>query len=132
MGLYSIDASSRAISILINCIAQGVDAGILIQANLYAGNMDGKNKYSIPFVILFVMLAINVGYSWHWRALALSLPGTVLIILGQKTVFGARKRGDYTMQTGKANPYSNVFVYGWGEVYFMMGWILICWGMSMP
>ena len=92
MGLYSIDASSRAISILINCIAQGVDACILIQANLYAGNMEVKNKYSIPFVILFVMLAINIGCSWHWRALALSanLVETVVarvLIFGNQEVF---------------------------------------------
>ena len=37
---------------LIICIAQGVDAGILIQQNLYAGNMAGKNKFSLPFVVV--------------------------------------------------------------------------------
>ena len=95
--------------------------------------MDGKNKFSLPFVVLFLALALNIGSHWGWRTLALSLPGAVLIILGQKTVFGARKRGDYTMQnSGRANPYANVFVYSWGEVFFMMGWILICWGASMP
>ena len=36
---------------LIVCIIQGVDAGILIQQNLYAGNMAGKNKFSLPFVV---------------------------------------------------------------------------------
>ena len=62
-------------------------------------------------------LAINIGSHWGWRAIALSLPGAILIILGQKTVFGARKRGDYTMiNEGKANPYDQVFVYSWGEV----------------
>ena len=95
--------------------------------------MDGKNKFSLPFVVLFLALALNISSHWGWRTLALSLPGAVLIILGQKTVFGARKRGDYTMQNGgKANPYENVFVYIWGEVFFMMGWILICWGAAMP
>ena len=105
----------------------------MIQANLYAGNMEGKNKFSKPFVLLFLLLAINIGSKWGWIALALSLPGTILIILGQKTVFGARRRGDYTMQNaGKANPYNKVYVYSWGEVFFMIGWILICWGASMP
>ena len=37
---------------LIICILQGVDAGILIQQNLYAGNMAGKNKFSLPFVVV--------------------------------------------------------------------------------
>jgi len=25
-----------------------------------------------------------------------------------------------------------VFVYSWGEVWFMMGWIMICWAAAMP
>jgi len=119
--------------VLINCVVQGVDAGILIQQNLYGGNMEGKQTYSLPFVVLFVLLAINIGSAWNWRALIMALPGMILIVLGQKTVFGARKRGDYTMQNaGKANPYNAVYVYSWGEVYFMMGWILFCWAMAMP
>ena len=118
---------------LVNCVIQGLDAGILIQQNLYAGNMEGKNKYSLPFVFLFITLALNIGSHWGWKALGLSLPGALLIILGQKTVFGDRRRGDYTMQnSGRANPYEKVLVYSWGEVFFMMGWILICWGASLP
>ena len=123
----------QQVAILINCILQGVDAGILIQQNLYGGNLAGKTKFSMPFAMLFILLAINIGTSWGYRAMALSLPGAILIILGQKTVFGARKRGDYSMQnSGEANPYNKVLVYTWGEVFFMMGWILICWGMAMP
>lgn len=122
-----IEPGIREIILLINCLAQGVDAGILIQANLYAGNAAGKLRFSIPFIFLFVALAINIGSRWDWHALIFSLPGAILIINGQRTVFGARKRGDYSMQNeGKANPYDQVFVYSWGEVMFMMGWILIC------
>ena len=128
-----ISAGAQEAILLVNCIMQGVDAGILIQSNLYAGNAHGKKIWSLPFVILFVCLAINIGSRWSWLALALSMPGAILIILGQKTVFGARKRGDYTMKNaGKANPYDQVLVYSWGEVFFMMGWILICWGEAMP
>jgi len=127
------DVGWQEVAILINCILQGVDAGILIQQNLYGGNLAGKTKFSLPFAILFILLAVNIGTSWGYRAMALSLPGAILIILGQKTVFGARKRGDYSMQNvGEANPYNKVLVYTWGEVFFMMGWILICWGMAMP
>ena len=45
-------SDALAIAMLIICIAQGVDAGILIQQNLYAGNMAGKNKFSLPFVVV--------------------------------------------------------------------------------
>lgn len=129
----SIDPTWREILIFVNCLLQGVDAGVLIQQNLYAGNMEGKNMFSLPFVILFVLLAINIGASWDWHGLILSIPGAALIIRGQQVVFAARKRGDYTMQNeGKANLYESVFVYTWGEVFFMMGWIIICWGMSLP
>ena len=128
-----VEMGPRELILLIICVIQGVDAGILIQQNLYAGNMAGKKKFSLPFVALFIALAITIGSRWEWHALAFSLPGAILIILGQKTVFGARRRGDYTMQNnGAANPYDKVFVYSWGEVFFMMGWILICWGMSLP
>lgn len=128
----SIEVTWREALLLVNCLLQGIDAGILIQANLYAGNMEGKQKFSMPFVVLFLLLAVNIGASWNWHGLLFSLPGAILIILGQKTVFGARKRGDYTMQNKTANPYTTVFVYTWGEVFFMMGWIIICWGMSLP
>merc|ERR1711865_468742 len=129
----SIHAGIRQIVLFANCVLQGIDAGILIQQNLYAGNMAGKQKFSMPFLLLFIALAVNIGQTWGWKAIAMSLPGAILIILGQKTVFGHRKRGDYTMQnTGKANPFEFVRVYSWGEVFFMMGWILICLGMSLP
>jgi hypothetical protein len=128
-----IEVGVREIIIAVNSILQGIDAGILIQQNLYAGNAKGKMKFSLPFVMLFLALAMNVGMHWQWRALAFSLPGAALIVMGQKTVFGDRKRGDYTMQNdGKANPYDKVRVYSWGEVFFMIGWILICWGMALP
>jgi len=129
----SMEITWREILLFVNCLLQGVDAGILIQQNLYAGNMEGKQKFSMPFVLLFILLATNIGAGWGWHAAIMSFPGAILIILGQKTVFAARKRGDYTMQNdGKANPYESVFVYSWGEVFFMMGWIVICWAMSFP
>merc|ERR1712012_1425175 len=55
----TVSPDALAIVMLIICIAQGVDAGILIQQNLYAGNMAGKNKFSLPFVVLFLALAIS-------------------------------------------------------------------------
>merc|ERR1712062_325882 len=75
----TIAPNALALIMLVNCIAQGIDAGILIQQNLYAGNMDGKNKFSLPFVVLFLALAINIGSHWQWKALFLSLPGAILI-----------------------------------------------------
>ena len=109
----SVEAGPRELIILLNCVIQGVDAGILIQANLYAGNAAGKKKFSLPFVLLFVALAINIGSRWSWHALILSLPGAILIILGQKTVFGARRRGDYTMQNAGAASISAVTQCQW-------------------
>jgi len=55
--------------------------------------MKGKTTWSLPFVALFAALAAEIGMGNGWYAL--SVPGAALIIAGQKTVFGDRKRGDY-------------------------------------
>lgn len=116
-------------SLLINCVLQGIDAGILIQTALYKGDMATKTKWSLPFVGLFMSLALNIGWGGGVK-LALALPGAILIILGQVTVFGDRKRGDYFMQNDKKeNP--NPIVYSYGEPLFMAGWIMISWAMSL-
>jgi hypothetical protein len=92
--------------------------------------MARKNKWSLPFVLLFLALAINIGMS-GMVALALALPGAILIIAGQKIVFGDRKRGDYFMQNNmQTNP--NPIVYSFGEPVFMTGWIMMAWAMSLP
>ena len=128
---YDFDTTTtRQWIILVNCILQGIDAGVLIQTALYEGDMARKNKWSLPFVIMFISLAINIGLHGG-IPLVLGLSGAILIIAGQKTVFGDRKRGDYFMQNdGKPNP--NPIVYSFGEPLFMTGWILISWGMSLP
>ena len=52
--------------------------------------MPRKNKWSIPFVLLFLALAINSGLEGG-LTLAMALSGAILIILGQKTVFGDKQ-----------------------------------------
>ena len=123
-------ATTRQWIILANCVLQGIDAGVLIQSALYEGDMYRKNKWSIPFVLMFLALAINVGL-YGGVSLALALPGAILIIAGQKIIFGDRKRGDYFMQNNmKTNP--NPIVYSFGEPVFMTGWIMMAWAMSLP
>ena len=91
--------------------------------------MARKTKWSIPFVLLFLLLAFNLGKSADGLAIFLTLPGAFLVVLGQKTIFGDRKRGDYWMQTGKFN--EDAIVYSYGELYFMQGWILFSLAMSI-
>jgi hypothetical protein len=124
--------SVRQWIILVNCILQGIVAGVLIQTALYKGDLAGKMRWSIPFVLLFAALAINIGtiHDTGGLALGLSLPGAILIILGQKTVFGDRKRGDYWMEHQQVNP--NPIVYSAGEPLFMTGWILISLAIALP
>lgn len=115
--------------ILANCVLQGIDAGILIQTALYKGDMAGKTRWSIPFVLLFLALAVEIGLGaggFAWFALL----GAFLIVLGQKTVFGDRRRGDYWMENGVVNP--NPIVYSAGEPIFMLGWIIMWLTISIP
>lgn len=116
-------------AILANCVLQSIDAGIFIQSALYEQSMARKTKWSVPFVLLFILLSINIGKSANGLAIFLTLPGAVLIVLGQKTIFGDRKRGDYWMTTGKVSP--NFIVYSYGEIFFMSGWILFSIAMSL-
>jgi hypothetical protein len=115
--------------ILVNCVLQGIDAGVLIQTALYKGDMAGKNRWSKPFVLLFLALAIEIGMGSGGLAW-FSVLGAFLIILGQKTVFGDRKRGDYWMVNKVDNP--NPIVYSAGEPIFMLGWIVISLAMAIP
>jgi hypothetical protein len=115
--------------ILVNCVLQGIDAGVLIQTALYKGDMAGKNRWSKPFVLLFLALAIEIGMGSGGLAW-FSVLGAFLIILGQKTVFGDRKRGDYWMENKTDNP--NPIVYSAGEPIFMLGWIVIALAMAIP
>jgi len=116
--------------IFANCVLQGIDAGVLLQSALYEGDMARKNKWSIPFVVLFISLAINIGL-YGGLPLVLALPGALFIIAGQKIIFGDRKRGDYFMQNNmKTNP--NPIVYSYGEPVFMTGWIMMAWAVSLP
>eukprot|EP00040_Diaphanoeca_grandis_P040140 m.261364 g.261364 ORF g.261364 m.261364 type:complete len:444 (+) comp42017_c0_seq1:349-1680(+) len=124
-------ASTRCVVVLALCVAQGIDAGVLIQTALYKGDMAKKNFYSVFFVLMFISLGVSLGYTpgfathTNYITTVCGVLGAILVIAGQKTVFGDRKRGDYFMQNnGKVNP--NPVVYSAGEPLFMLGWILLC------
>jgi hypothetical protein len=124
-----VTTDARRWILLANCVAQGILAGVLIQTALYKGNIASKNRFSVFFVLLFLTLAANIGLSGG-IPLYLVLPGALLVIAGQKTVFADRKRGDYWMIHKKVNP--NPIVYSVGEPLFMTGWILLALAMSQP
>jgi hypothetical protein len=108
---------------------QAVIAGGFIQTALYKGNMVLKTRLSMIFVLLFLALAINIGFDGG-PARYLALAGAFFAIMGQMTVFKDRKRGDYWMKHGTPNP--NPIVYSVGEPLFTTGWILLALAMSLP
>ncbi len=124
-----LEIDTRKLLLLANCILQATVAGIFIQTALYKKNAGLKNKFSMLFVLLFLALAFNIGYDGG-IARYLAFPGAILVILGQKTVFGNRKRGDYWMINDEVNP--NPIVYSVGEPLFMAGWILLSIAISIP
>lgn len=132
------DLTTPHLAILGLCAAIGVDAGVLIQTALYEGDMQRKNIFSIPFVLLFIALAVNMGLGPDFdienlqaggAAMAFAIPGAALCVAGQKTVFGDRIRGDYWMENKQPNPNPNVYSYG--EPLFMTGWIFMSIAMSL-
>lgn len=134
---FTLGNEPRTWVVLVLCIFQGITAGVLIQTALYKGDMAGKNFYSVPFLLMFITLGVSVGFSPDFGslnagglAMFLGLVGAALIVLGQMTVFGDRKRGDYFMLNEKKNN-PNPIVYSWGEPLFMTGWIVMSWAMSI-
>ncbi|WP_020568235.1 hypothetical protein [Neolewinella persica] len=115
--------------LLINSLLQAVMAGILIQTALYKGNYPLKTKLSMGFVVLFLLLAFNIGFEKD-VSIYLAFAGAMLAIAGQKTIFGDRKRGDYWMKNDEENP--NPIVYSYGELFFMAGWILSSIAIATP
>lgn len=135
---FDVSPGPRAYVILVNCIAQGVDAGVLIQTALYEHDMSRKNKWSVPFLLMFIHLGVTLGlrvdYSglnYGGLALALSLPGAMLVVAGQITIFGDRKRGDYWMQHNGQEVNPNPVVYSPGEILFTTGWVLLSLAFSL-
>jgi len=98
--------------LLANCLAQAAMAGLFIQTALYKGDFPLKTKLSMGFVMLFMLLAFNIGYEMD-LSIYLAFAGAMLAIAGQKTIFGDRKRGDYWMKHNVVNPnpivYSNTY-----------------------
>jgi hypothetical protein len=123
-----VTADARRWVVLAICVAQAITAGVLIQTALYKGDMPGKNKWSVLFVLLFVSLVITLSFGGGLALL--SIPGAILVIAGQKTVFKDRKRGDHFMAHHENNP--NPIVYSVGEPLFMTGWILLSLAVAMP
>ena len=119
----------RKILLVANCLLQAFVAGHLIQTALYKGQASRKNKFSMVFVMLFLLLAFNIGFDGG-IARYLAFAGAIFAIAGQKIVFGDRKRGDYWMVEKEVNP--NPIVYSAGEPLFMTGWILLSLAMSIP
>jgi hypothetical protein len=124
-----VEPDMRRWLLLANCVLQSITAGIFIQTALYKGNMVLKTRISMIFVLLFLALAINIGFDGG-QARYFGLIGAPLVVLGQMTVFKNRKRGDYWMINKRVNP--NPIVYSVGEPLFMTGWILLSLGMSLP
>ncbi len=124
-----IEPDMRRWLLLGNAMLQAIVAGGFIQTALYKGNMQLKKKFSMVFVLLFVLLAINIGWSGG-LVRYLVFAGALCAIMGQMNVFKDRKKGDYWMVHKKVNP--NPIVYSVGEPLFMAGWILLSLAMSFP
>ena len=123
------EPDTRRWLLLANCVLQAIMAGGFIQTALYKGNMVLKTRLSMLFVLLFITLALNIGFDGG-LARYFAFAGAILVVAGQKTVFKDRKRGDYWMINKTVNP--NPIVYSLGEPLFMAGWILLALAMSLP
>jgi hypothetical protein len=117
----TLELEPRTWIVFVLCVLQGIDAGILIQTALYTGNMAAKTKFSIPFVLMFLTLGVMLGFNpdfSHLNGNGIGLPlgifGAIFVVLGQKTVFGDRKRGEFALRMSVAllcgrDPFRGIF-----------------------
>ena len=124
----SFDPDVRSWLLLATAIAQGIFAGVLLQTATYKQNHGLKTRLSPGFVILFILLAINIGFDGA-PAIYLALAGAIFTLMSQRVAFAHRKRGDHWMKTGQPNP--NPIVYSPGIPMFQVGWILLGWAVSI-
>lgn len=111
------------------CTIQGIVAGVFLQNCVYRSDLSGKNRWSIVFIILFVMVTVFLGltddFELNGLAMLSAILGTNFVIFGQKFVFEDRIRGDYWMHQKEDVTNPDPKVYSFGEPIFMLGWLMM-------
>ena len=122
------DSAPGPIILAVLSIIMGLHVGLGVQKAIYLGQQDRLKKRAMGFAILFVAIAVTLGWSGgshRWLAIV----GTTSVIAAQMLLIGDRTRGRVWMQTGEPDPHP--VVYSYGVVFFPLGWILVSWAASL-
>lgn len=112
-------------SLLALCV--GPIYGMMVLPTYWAGNMTDHGKYMYVYGLFMFAFAAVVGLRGG-AALVMSIMSGLFIFLGQFLDFTEQKRGQAWLQDRKVNPSWSLF--GMGHPIFVLGWILLCHGMS--
>jgi hypothetical protein len=101
--------------------------GLMVLPTYWAGNMTDHPKFMYIYCLLMICLAAVVGLQGG-AALVMSILSVLFILIGQYLDFSEQKRGKSWLQDRKVNP--NWSLFGIGHPLFVLGWVLLCHGMS--
>jgi hypothetical protein len=102
---------------------------LLVLPAYWNGNREDYMKFMYAYCILMISLAIAIGLNGG-ASLIMSVVSVILILLGQYLDFSEQKRGKAWLEDRKVN--ENLSIFGIGNPLFIVGWILLCHGLSLP
>ena len=114
---------------LLFCLEVAGNHALLVQPAFWKADIVGFKRFFYAYVSGMSALAFTVGIS-SVTAMALSVLGVALILVGQKMTSSNRKTGDAWLQFGGSNDQAAML--GPGQPIYTIGWILLCLAISLP
>lgn len=118
----------KTMAFIICCMIGVVYTARLLPAywNRDAGYKRWTYFYYAGMVFLFTAIGVD-----GQGPLVASMVGAILVLLGQHVELFEKKKGKYWIQQGEDSPRPEV-AYSIGHPVYVLGWLLLCLGMSIP
>jgi hypothetical protein len=120
------------------CIAMAPLYGVFVLPALWTGDFAGFTKWTFGYYALMILWAVSIGVGGG-IALLLSIMGVFFVLVGHRWDLYERKRGISWLNTtveGESSKsdfiQAHPQVFGIGQPLYVVGWVLLCLGMSIP
>lgn len=127
---YSAGGRFSSIILFLALAAQGFAIGVQHVLGIRAGDEHKLQKWSRVASAIFGFIVLFLFITKEFAAGLLAFLGTIAMGLGWMILQKDRKRGDFWMETGQANP--SWTVYSNGVLLFTVGLLMFAWAMSIP
>ncbi|KAL3924518.1 MAG: hypothetical protein SGILL_000997 [Bacillariaceae sp.] len=120
------------------CAAIPMVYGVFVLPALWKGDFAGFTKWTFTYYGLMILWATSIGIGGG-IALLLSIVGVFFVLVGHRWDLYERKRGIswlHTTMEGETSKsdfiQAHPQVFGIGQPLYVVGWVLLCLGMSIP